>query len=218
MKHRQLTNLIFAGLIAIGSFLPGAAHSSTLSEFDLSLFNFDVTSYSQTNGGLNGAATASGTSNGIGWTISPTNLWSGRTTTNGSFSFGVLPKKTDNLHASLAFTITFDQTIDKLLVALSNDGTGTDSINFGIAPTEWTSGVNFGSGNQATLVSGSSALALFENINSFTISNVNTNGITDGFDLAFHAIPKSAVPIPAAVWMLGTGLLGCVTYIKRRNL
>lgn len=33
----------------------------------------------------------SGTSNGIGWTITSTNYWSMRTVTNGTFNFAALP-------------------------------------------------------------------------------------------------------------------------------
>ncbi|NOQ93251.1 MAG: hypothetical protein GQ547_01310, partial [Methylophaga sp.] len=147
--------------------ITSAASAASISDFDLSQFDFDVTSVT----GTNPTSIATGTSNGIGCTISPTNYWMNRTKTDGSFDFSALPVSTDNLHASRDYTITFDQEISSLLVALSNDNL-TDSINFGLAASD-SSGVTF-SGTQVVLNGPSGGLVLFENINSFTIQNVNT--------------------------------------------
>ncbi|KPF50308.1 hypothetical protein IP87_01280 [beta proteobacterium AAP121] len=182
--------------------------------FDLATFNFDITSYNvgSNAAGLGGNATASGTSNGIGWSISPTNLWTGRTTTNGTYAFQGLPVLTDNLHASANFTITFAQTIDKLVVALGNDA-GADSINFGIAPTA-VQGLTV-TGTQINLTNARGAFALFENINSLTVSHTNTNGL-DGFDLAFHAM-TAPVPEPGSLALAGLALAGLAASRRRRS-
>ena len=90
-------------------------------------------------------------------------------------------------------------------MALSNNDRD-DSINFGLTASDST-GVTF-SGTQVVLNSTSGGLVLFENINSLTIQNFNNNGITDGYDLAFHAV--AAVPVPAAAWLFGSGLLGLI--------
>lgn len=185
-------------------FAASTVSAASISDFDLSQFNFDITSIT----GENPNAIATGTSNGIGWTISPTSYWAPRTVTNGTFNFSALPVQTDSLHASAGYTITFDQTISSLLVALSNDNLN-DSINFGLVASDY-SGVTF-SGTQVNLNNASGGLILFENINSLTIQNLNNNNILDGYDLAFHAVaaaPVSEVPLPAAAFLFAPALLG----------
>lgn len=187
-------------LTCIGSTL----NAALINDFDLNSFDFDITQYNlgSSSDGTGGDALASGTSNGIAWSMTPTSLWSNRTTTDRTFRFTALPVSTDNLHPGGDYTITFDQKIDKLLVAVSNDNT-TDSINFGLTPTD-TNGVTM-SGTQVILNSASGGLVLFEDIQSFTIQNLNTND-DDGYDLAFHAV--AAVPVPGSISLLFIGLSG----------
>lgn len=220
--YKDMSALVTA--IGIGCFgMAGIANAGLISDTDLNTFSFDVTSYSWTTDQFTDAV-ASGTSNGVGWSIGPTSLWSGRTTTDGSFSFSALPNRTDNLHPGGNYTITFNQKVASLLVALSNDN-GTDSINFGLTPSD-TQGVSF-SGTQAILDSAAGGLVLFENINSLTIHNVNNNGIDDGYDLAFHVVATTpdaggggggpTVPEPSLLTLMGLGLAGIGFSRKRKR-
>lgn len=203
MNARHLTLALAASLSLAAT---GAHAAPDFGGIDLAGFSFDIVNYQpgSSPNGAGGDATASGTSNGIGWSISPTSLWNGRTTTNGSFTFAALPAPTDSLHPSTAFTITFTQPIAKLLVALSNDNTN-DSVNFGVAPT-LVQGLTV-NGTQIVLNNAAGGLALFENLHTLTLTHTDNNGITDGFDLAFHAI--AAVPEPGS-WALMLGGLAAV--------
>ena len=212
MKRIAINTLCGCSLLASIAWSTHAV-ALTISDFDLTTFDFDIINYDAgSNFGSGGNATASGTSNGIGWSIGPTRSWVFRTVTDGSFNFSALPNSTDNLHPSIDFTITFDETIESLLVALSNDN-HLDSINFGLVPTD-VLGVSV-TGTQITLNNASGGLALFENVNSLTVSHANNNGFTDGFDLAFHAIPQKDVPEPFSVLgpMLSLGV--AVFFLKR---
>lgn len=187
----------------------GAATASalTIDDFDLSLFDFDVLTYQYSSSGLDGRAIATGTSNGINWSITPTNIYSGLTNIDGDFRFDSLPVLTDNLHVSRDFTITFDRLIDTLLVALDNDS-GTDSLNLGLIPVDYR-GLTV-QGTQLSLARGTiGGLALFENIGSLTITHTNINE-RDGFDLAFHATEVQAEPVPepATVLLFCSGMAG----------
>lgn len=215
MKHLfKASQALFLAMMSTLVVASNAYAGILISDINLSAFNFDVQNYNLGSDavGLGGDATASGYSNGVSWSISPTNLWSGRTTTDSSFSFSALPVLTDNLHVSADFTITFNKRVDSLLVALSNNASGIDSINFGLTPTD-TLGVSF-SGTQANLNSAAGGLVLFTNVQSFTVTNVDSNGIFDGYDLAFHVV--TTVPVPTSVLLFTTGLIGLLKIARKK--
>lgn len=212
MELKMMKNLTSALLTCVAVALPGYTQAATINDFDLNAFDFDVVTLNNTSS-CSGVCSleASGTSNGIGWTISETNYWTVRTVTNDSFQYAALPVATDSLHASGDYTITFDSPISSLLVALSNDNQ-TDSINFGLTPSDST-GLTM-NGTQVILDAAVGGLVLFENINSLTIQNINNNGVNDGYDFAFHAV--SEVPLPAAAWLFGSALLGLAGVARRK--
>jgi hypothetical protein len=206
----------FSAIALTASLWTVAVHADALTINDINLadFAFDITSYNAGSSpdGLSGDAIASGTSGGIDWTISPTALWSARTTTNGSFQFTSLPNTTDNLHPSLDYTITFASPVQTLLVALSNDNTN-DSIDFGLIPKDFI-GLTL-VGTQVFLNSTQGALILFENINSLTVSNSNSNGSGDGYDLAFHVV--SSVPNPSSWTLFALGMAVLAPVLRWRR-
>jgi PEP-CTERM motif len=211
MKHLIATTVAAFTLLS-----HTGAQALSIQDIDLNQFDFDVAQYSlgSNPAGVGDDATASGTSAGIAWSISPTSLWAGRTTTNGTFSFAGLPVLTDNLHPGGNYTITFATPIQTLLVALSNDNTN-DSIDFGLTPTDYL-GVTL-SGTQVTLNNASGGLVLFENIRSFTISNVNSNGIDDGYDLAFHVVATVPEPAASALGLAGMAALAGLSGWRSRR-
>lgn len=202
-KFMAIKSMMISFLMVFSS----ASYATLISDIDLNTFDFDITSIT----GSDSSLIASGTSNGVGWSITPTFYWMNRTKTDGSFNFSSLPVNTDNLHASGDYTITFDETVSSLLVAVSNDNL-TDSINFGLTASDFR-GVTF-SGTQVVLNSAPGGLILFENINSLTIQNTNTN-VLDGYDLAFHVVSTTNVPEPAVIWLIGSGL-GLIGFARRK--
>lgn len=56
---------------------------------------------------------------------------------------------------------------------------------------------------------------MFENLNCLTTSNLDRSGISDGYDLAFHAV--AAVPVPGGMALMpgGPGLSGCWRGVAR---
>ncbi|MCP4075964.1 MAG: PEP-CTERM sorting domain-containing protein [Gammaproteobacteria bacterium] len=201
----QKENIIFGIIISVFSNL---AYAGLISDYNLNNFDFEITEISggtlQSNNVLAGGS-LSGTSSGLNWSIADTNTWMTRTKTDNSFPFNGLPIKTDVFHPGRDFTIEFDNTVESLIVALSNDNT-IDSINFQLDPSDYF-GMSF-SGTQAVLDNSSGGLVLFEGINSLTISHINNNAINDGFDVAFWAIPTSTVPEPSIIALFGAGLIG----------
>lgn len=204
MKRSILTGAIAVVLTACSA----AAHATVL---------FDVTSVQNLD--ASGTGTATGTSNGVGWTLSPTFIWSALTWTNGGYTgfsdgarFNPPLALSDTLHVSVeTFDLTFQKTIQSALIYISdNPSPPTDGrLDFGMAPVYISGDVNI---SGTTFWAGSSAggLVRLDNIGSSVLSN--TVAGTGGLTMAVVV----TVPEPSGLLVLGasTG----VTILRRRRV
>lgn len=171
---------------------------------------FDVTSVTT---GSN--ASASGTSNGIGFTLTSEFIWNVRTVTNGTYqgftggNFAIPMPNSDVLHGSNV-SITFAETVQTVLVYVADDDNGSDAVfDFGIVPEVLSgsvvvSGTAFG----ASAVAG--GLVRLNNVNSNTLFSPIA---ADGNDYAIVANP---VPEPGSIALIGLGLAAMARRPKRR--
>lgn len=181
---------------------------SSIGDIDLSLQTFTVDT-------LANNPNAAGTSNGIDYSLSANSFFNPFSNTTGSQPYNDLPNNYDDLHLGSDFTIQFAQPIDYLLVALANDNNTGDGINFGLVPEDST-GVTV-TGTQVSINDIGGALVLYVFDSPITdISHTDDNGFTDGFDVSFFA-GVAPIPVPAAVWLFGSALLGLIG-LRRKQL
>jgi len=216
MKARNLKLLIGLSLV----FSIFNANATLISELDLDTLtfetNFDIgetTTLLRVSDDQAGPTVATGTSNGIGYTFeAQTPFFVDFSNMVSAQAFNDLPNSYDDIHAGASFTITFDQPITSLLVALANDNDSDDGPDFGQLPSDFT-GVSF-LGTKAQITDIGGALMLFEfgsPISSFTHTN---DAITDGWDLAFFAFrdfedpidPPTGIPAPGVFYLMALGL------------
>lgn len=184
-----------------------SAHATTLSisDLDLTSLSFEVDSLTP--------PLTTGNSNGIGFTLSG-NYYTPFSNTSSSQFYNDLPTGYDDLHLSTDFTITFEQPIDYLLVALANNNNSGDGINFGLHPAD-SIGVSV-SGTQISITDIGGALVLYAfDAPLSSISHVNNNGILDGFDVSFFAGRAAVVPVPASIWLFASSLIGLFSFASR---
>jgi len=96
--------------------------------------------------------------------------------------------------------------------ALDNYGLGLDGITeVGLSASLFYAVRSVGTG----LDSSSAALTRYGNGNFATISLSSTGDLT--YSLAAYTVPPSAVPVPAAAWLFGSGLLSFGAFVRRRT-
>ncbi len=107
----------------------------------------------------------------------------------------------------------------------ANDGqayadAGSWGANWGNKAVGWTSGALIGASNffWSIAANGSGSLTTafltqFGNENGMSTWNLATDGT-----LTYNTASPAAVPVPAAVWLLGSGLFGLVGIARRRRL
>ncbi len=157
-----------------------------------------------------GGGTATGTSNGVGWTLSPTFIWGAITVLNGTYGgyadgirFDPPLPQSDTLHIGVeTFDLTFDETIVSALVYMTdNPSPPTDGrIDFGITPTRVSGDVNI-SGTTFWAGSSDGGLVRLDNIH----SNVLSHTVPGSGGLTFAIVVT--VPEPAALPMLVASVL-----------
>jgi hypothetical protein len=166
---------------------------------------FDVTSFSGANGS---GETAVGTSNGIGWTMSPTYVGI-VPITNGTFTgfanptfFSPAVAATDMLQLGAEpYTLTFSHTISSALIYLRADGDTNSGIDFGIAPTLVSGEVQI-TGTRADPSTNGGVVRL-SNINATTLTH--TPFIFNGVQMAWFVVPEPSGAVIVSVLVLVAG-------------
>ncbi|MCH7614450.1 MAG: PEP-CTERM sorting domain-containing protein [Nitrospinae bacterium] len=180
---------------------------------------FDITTVS----GTNPTRTASGTSNGIGWSVSSTFI-SGFTipfdqtqTVFDTLTPSITnPGVYDNLHVgSLNFILTFDVPIFSLLAYIGENSTDlAPGLDFGITPDFVSGAVNF-FGTRFAPSSKTGGVVLIKNINSTTLTHTAFGPEFDNdIHFAFFVTP---VPEPSTLVLLAIGFAGIVIYARYRE-
>lgn len=206
MKYRTfLTSLLFLMFSC-------SASAASLSDIDKSALSFEVDS-------LASNTTATGTSNGIGYTLTMNGgaYYTPFSNTTSSQTYNDLPGSYDDLHLNGNFTITFDEKIDSLLFAFANNNASGDGPDFGLIPDDFT-GITL-NGTEISITDIRGALALFVFDSPVTsISSVNW-GVSDGWDVSFFAYKDlqrpSEVPVPAAIFLFAPALLGLMGFHRK---
>jgi len=199
---KSILSIFSIALLAV-SFNANAA--LLISDLDLNNLSFEVDGITP--------PTTTGTSNGIDFTLSGS-YYTTFSNTTGSQTYNGLTGGYDDLHLGATFTIIFDQAIDYLLVAISNDNNIDTGLGFGLTPSDF-SGSLVLDGSKVLFTSSIGGLVLYEfasPITSLTHTNV---GISDGFNVSFFAGTLSSVPLPAALWLFGPALLGFMGFRRR---
>lgn len=171
----------------------------------ISSTSFDLLTVSALNAS---GATATGTSNGVGWTMDShfssccghNNAGSYNGFNTGDF---VVPiSNTDAIHVTQNdISLTFDQTIDEIVFYVRENG-GRANFDFGLAPTFLSGAGNFThQGGTRYGVNTSGGAFSFSGLNSTFLHSAN---IFDGMDMAFFV--SASVPAPSSVLLLFTGL------------
>jgi hypothetical protein len=210
MKDKIIAPIMLAGGLAFAS----SANALLISDLDLSALSFETIYAADTNF----PTSASGTSNGVGYSVSGT-FYAPFSNMTSSQSFNDLPGRYDDIHAGGDFTITFDTPIDALLVALGNDNSTGDGPDFGLTPADST-GITV-SGTKLSIVDINGALALLQFASPISSLTHTNDSQTDGFDMAFFAYESDQgngqVPLPTTLALLGLGLAGFATRKRVRS-
>lgn len=197
--------------------LAASASAATFDGVDLGAVAFSVDSITPQTAGSTYGVAASGTSNGVGWTLTTEAFYIPYSSMDEAQSYvGIAGGSFDDVHISRQTTISFDRPIDGLLLALANDNDTGDGPNFGIAPDALQNATADGAQIAITNING--ALVNYNFAATTRIVHVNTNGVLDGFDMSFFArAAPSPVPLPAALPLSLAAFAGIALLGRRRR-
>lgn len=185
-----------ANAMAVGPVVPVEA----VDPLDLSSLSFEVDSFADN-------PVITGTSNGIGYTfVAQGPVYVPFSTLNNTRTYNDLPGSYDSIHAGASFTVTFDQPVEKVLVALGNDNATGDGPDFGLLP-DTSNGITL-QGTKLSIgdIGGALALLVFDTP---TTTLVHTaDALNDGWHLSFFAYAPAPVPLPGALPLLAAGVIG----------
>lgn len=161
-----------------------------IADIDRDRLTFDVQTLEQDP--ATGKVVATGTSNGVGWTVTAVNIFAPLTNQSGGATFNDLPGDYDDLHVGSDVVITFDQKVTSMLVVLGNDNNTGDGPNFQeLAPEDFVDAEALNGTTQVRILDPGGALFYYRDIEITQLTHVNDNGINDGWDLAFFVFPTA---------------------------
>ena len=175
---------------------------------------FDITATSGTGSGQ----TAAGTSNGVGWVLSPTFI--DTAVTDGTYigfntaNFVPPVPASDMIHGPTgeSFTLTFDEVVGSILFYLKENNAYGSRLDFGLPAVVVSGDVQiFPDGVSAGTWGG---VVRFDNVNSLTMTH--TFRVFDGMDMAWFV---QAVPAPPSLALYAAGVAGVTlwSYFRRRR-
>ncbi|WP_425100066.1 VPLPA-CTERM sorting domain-containing protein [Tropicibacter sp. S64] len=185
----------------------GGASAATFADIDMTSQTFERLT--------NGTSVATGTSNGIGWSITPGGF--ALLTGTASYTIGADTYVYDDVHMGDTFVITFDQAITSLLFLAVNDNSSAvrkSGIDLGFAASDSATFVQEGT---AYIISDLAGYILYEFAAPvLTVEGLNVTDVEEGFDISFfaNAVP-SQVPLPASGLLL-LGGLGALAARRRK--
>lgn len=212
---KKLPMLVAAGLLA--TTVAGAVHASSVTYY-MNQTNIDQGTWIDGIGYLK-VKIAANSSGGVDFTVTPLSKLTGATPLN---NFGLQAFAFNTTNANLAASNISPPTNWNVSTSQQADGFGTfdfelkDGGTSRNNPLQFTiSGASYSDFAKASSGSATQGNTYFAaHVAGFT----GPSGVTSGwFGGSTTVVPPSDVPVPAAVWLFGSGLMGLVGVARRRR-
>lgn len=206
----------------VAALFAAPASALTINDLDLTAQSFDSAPDASTafiRGGLSLFTAATGVSNGIGFSLTAAGI---RADMSGPQTFNDMPagNSFNDLHVAFDWTVTFDQAISSLLIAVANDNTPPSDVGVDLGLLATDSLDMLLGGTEYQIVDGGGGLLYYEfstPITTLTATSGTVNWPNEAYDLAFFANPAPApIPLPASSLALLSGL-GILAFGARRK-